>query len=213
MYNLNDEITKKRDRRIGESQYMALTRKMLKAMGIEDEKIDQIIDAHTETVDGLKAYKADAERLADVEKELETLKAKGDGGLKQKYDDLKAEYEKYKTEVENAKALEAKKTAYKELIKDAGLSEKGSEKALKYADWEKIELDSDGKIKDAKDHLKDLKEEWAEYVVKEGEKGAETATPPENNGSKMTKEEILKIKDTTARQRAMVENHELFGIK
>ena len=192
---------------------MALTRKMLKAMGIEDEKIDQIIDAHTETVDGLKAYKADAERLADVEKELETLKAKGDGGLKQKYDDLKAEYEKYKTEVENAKALEAKKTAYKELIKDAGLSEKGSEKALKYADWEKIELDSDGKIKDAKDHLKDLKEEWAEYVVKEGEKGAETATPPENNGSKMTKEEILKIKDTTARQRAMVENHELFGIK
>lgn len=192
---------------------MALTRKMLKAMGIEDEKIDQIIDAHTETVDGLKAYKADAEKLADVEKELETLKAKGDGGLKQKYDDLKAEYEKYKAEVENAKALEAKKTAYKELIKDAGLSEKGSEKALKYADWEKIELDSDGKIKDAKDHLKDLKEEWAEYVVKEGEKGAETATPPENNGSKMTKEEILKIKDTTARQRAMVENHELFGIK
>lgn len=192
---------------------MALTRKMLKAMGIEDEKIDQIIDAHTETVDGLKAYKADAEKLADVEKELETLKAKGDGGLKQKYEDLKAEYEKYKTEVENAKALEAKKTAYKELIKDAGLSEKGSEKALKYADWEKIELDSDGKIKDAKDHLKELKEEWAEYVVKEGEKGAETATPPENNGSKMTKEEILKIKDTTARQRAMVENHELFGIK
>lgn len=42
---------------------MALTRKMLKAMGIEDEKIDQIIDAHTETVEGLKdqvsSYKAD----------------------------------------------------------------------------------------------------------------------------------------------------------
>ena len=34
---------------------MALTRKMLKAMGIEEEKIDQIIEAHTETVDALKA--------------------------------------------------------------------------------------------------------------------------------------------------------------
>ena len=33
---------------------MSLTRKMLKAMGIEDEKIDQIIEAHTETVDALK---------------------------------------------------------------------------------------------------------------------------------------------------------------
>lgn len=42
---------------------MALSRKMLKAMGIEDEKIDQIIEAHSETVDSLKeqvsAYKAD----------------------------------------------------------------------------------------------------------------------------------------------------------
>ena len=33
---------------------MALTRKFLKAMGIEDDKIDQIIDAHTETVTALK---------------------------------------------------------------------------------------------------------------------------------------------------------------
>ena len=44
---------------------MALTRKMLKAMGIEDEKIDQIIEEHVESIDGLKAerdrYKAGAE--------------------------------------------------------------------------------------------------------------------------------------------------------
>ena len=38
-----------------EDSIMALTRKMLKAMGIEDDKIDQIIEAHTETVDGLKS--------------------------------------------------------------------------------------------------------------------------------------------------------------
>lgn len=190
---------------------MALTRKMLKAMGIEDEKIDQIIDAHTETVDGLKAYKADAEKLADVEKELEALKAKGDGGLKQKYDDLKAEYEKYKAEVENAKALEAKKTAYKELIKDAGLSEKGAEKALKYAEWDKIEVE-DGKIKDSKEHMKALKEEWAEYVVKENTEGASVTNPPANNGSSKysSKADIMKIKDTAERQKAIAENIDLF---
>ena len=34
---------------------LALTRKMLKAMGIEDEKIDQIIDEHAESVNALKA--------------------------------------------------------------------------------------------------------------------------------------------------------------
>ena len=58
---------------------MSLTRKMLKAMGIEEEKIDQIIEAHSETVDSLKAdrdsYKEDAEKLKDVQKELDDLKA------------------------------------------------------------------------------------------------------------------------------------------
>ena len=32
---------------------MALTRRMLKAMGIEDEKIDQIIEEHAESVNAL----------------------------------------------------------------------------------------------------------------------------------------------------------------
>ena len=54
---------------------MSLTRRALKAMGIEDEKIDEIITMHTDTVDGLKAdvakYRADAEALPEVQKQLE----------------------------------------------------------------------------------------------------------------------------------------------
>ena len=34
---------------------MALTRSFLKALGIEEEKIGEIINAHSETVSGLKA--------------------------------------------------------------------------------------------------------------------------------------------------------------
>ena len=33
---------------------MAFTRKMLKAMGIDEDKIEQIIEAHAETVDALQ---------------------------------------------------------------------------------------------------------------------------------------------------------------
>ena len=51
---------------------MALTRKLLKGMGLTDEQVDTIIEAHTDTVDGLKAdvsrYKADAEKLPDIQK-------------------------------------------------------------------------------------------------------------------------------------------------
>ena len=76
---------------------MSLTRKMLKAMGIEEEKIDQIIEAHSETVDSLKAdrdsYKEDAEKLKAVQKELDDLKAKGDDGWKEMHDRLKVEFE------------------------------------------------------------------------------------------------------------------------
>ena len=194
---------------------MALTRNMLKGMSLTDEQIDTIIESHAETVDGLKAerdkYKANAEKLAEVQEELNALKAKGDGGYKEKYDKLKVDFDNYKAEIENAKKLEAKKTAYRELIKDAGLSEKGAEKALKYAEWDKIEVE-DGKIKDSKEHMKALKEEWAEYVVKENTEGASVTNPPANNGSSKysSKADIMKIKDTAERQKAIAENIDLF---
>lgn len=194
---------------------MALTRNMLKGMSLTDEQIDTIIESHAETVDGLKAerdkYKANAEKLADVQEELNALKAKGDGGYKEKYDKLKTDFDNYKAEIENAKKLEAKKEAYRELIKDAGLSDKGAEKALKYAEWDKIEVE-DGKIKDSKEHMKALKEEWAEYVVKENTEGASVTNPPANNGSSKysSKADIMKIKDTAERQKAIAENIDLF---
>ena len=57
---------------------MALTRKLLKGMGLTEEQIDSVIDAHTETVDGLKTQiqtlKDDAGKLKDVQKELDDLK-------------------------------------------------------------------------------------------------------------------------------------------
>ena len=202
---------------------MSLTRKMLKAMGIEEEKIDQIIEAHSETVDSLKAdrdnYKEDAEKLKDVQKELDDLKAKGDDGWKEKHDRLKDEFDKYKTDVQAKETKAAKEAAYRAILKDANLSEKGIEKAVKYADWDKIELDADGKLKGANDHIKAVREEWAEYVTTTTTTGAKTSTPPANNGgAKLTKAEIY-AKDehgryklsTAERQKALAENPELLN--
>ena len=198
---------------------MSLTRKMLKAMGIEEEKIDQIIEAHSETVDSLKAdrdsYKEDAEKLKDVQKELDDLKAKGDDGWKEKYDNLKGEFDKYKTDVQEKETHNKKVEAYKAILKDANLSEKGIEKAVKYAEWDKIELGEDGKLKDANDHIKAVREEWAEYVTTTTTTGAKTSTPPANNGGKTgkTKEEIMAIRDPAVRQAEIAKNPEAFGLK
>ena len=198
---------------------MSLTRKMLKAMGIEEEKIDQIIEAHSETVDSLKAdrdsYKEDAEKLKDVQKELDDLKAKGDDGWKEKHDRLKVEFDQYKNDVQEKETKAAKEAAYRAILKDANLSEKGIEKAVKYADWDKIELEADGKLKGANDHIKAVREEWAEYVTTTTTTGARTSTPPANNGGKTgkTKEEIMAIRDPAVRQAEIAKNPEAFGLK
>ena len=167
---------------------MALSRKLLKGMGLTDEQVDTIIEAHTDTVDGLKAdvskYKTDAEKLSEVQKELDELKAKGDDGWKEKHDALKVEFDQYKNDVQAKETKAAKEAAYRAILKDANLSEKGIEKAIKYADWGKIELDEGGKLKGANDHIKAVRDEWAEYVTTTTTTGAKTSTPPANNHAK-----------------------------
>jgi tetratricopeptide (TPR) repeat protein len=127
-------------------------------------------------------------------------------------EEVKKEFEEFKAETERKAVRSAKETAYKEILKDAGVAEKHWAKILKYSDVDGVELDDKGKITTAKDILKEIKEEWADHIEKIDKQGANTATPPANNGgNKMTKEEIMKIKDTNARQKAISENHELFG--
>lgn len=196
---------------------MALTRKSLKAMGLTDEQVDSIIEMHTDTVDGLKAdigkYKADAEKLPGVQKELDDLKAAGDGGYKEKYEKEHKAFEDFKTEQTTKETRAAKEKAYRELLVAAGVSEKRVDSVLKVSDLEKVELE-DGKIKSADELTKTIKTEWADFIVSTNTKGADTHNPPANNpgGSGKTKAEIMAIKDTAERQAEMLKNPELFGI-
>ena len=161
---------------------MALTRKLLKGMGLSEEQVDTIIEAHMDTVDGLKAeatqYKSVAEKLLDVQKELDTIKAAGDGGWEEKAKDWEKKYTDLVADNARKETQTAKERAYRELLKDASLSDKGVEKALKYARWESVELDEAGKIKNPTDHIKSVKEEWSDFVTTTTTAGADTANPP-----------------------------------
>lgn len=163
---------------------MALTRKLLKGMGLTEEQVDTIIEAHTETTDGLKAdiakYKGDAEKLPGVQRELDDLKSAGDGGYKEKYEKEHADFEKYKADQSAKETRQAKETAYRELLKAAGVSEKRIPAILKVTDLNGIEMDGE-KIKDADKHTQTVKTEWAEFVEKSNTTGANTTTPPANN--------------------------------
>lgn len=201
-----------------------LTRKFLTALGIDEDKADQIIEQHTAVTDELKSerdtFKADSDKLKAVETELETAKADlkklkdaqdGENPFEKSYNDLKAEYDKYKADVSAKEVKRAKEKAYRAMLKELGIAEKRIDSILKISDIDKVELDKEGALKDKETLAKSAKEEWSEFIPTKGQQGAGTPTPPANNGKAMSKEDIMKIKDDTERQRAIAENHELFG--
>ena len=185
-----------------------LTRKFLTALGIEDENVqDQIISAHTEATDALKeqrdGYKADAEKLPEVQKELDTLKEQSGDKIKAQYDKLKKDFDNYKEEQHQKEVTANKKSAYKGLLKEAGISASRIDAVLKVSDVDGLEFSEDGEIKDKDKMIENIKKEWADFIVKSTEKGAQVGNPPANGGKGMTREEILKIKDTSERQKAI----------
>ena len=171
---------------------MSLTRKMLAAMEISEEKIGEIMNAHLATVNEIKderdALKADAAKLPAVEKELESAKEKLEsyksGDWENKYNTLKSEYDTFKTDTET-KAIRAKKeSAYKQLLQDAGISDKRIASVMRVSESniESIKLDKDGKIEDADKLTESVKSEWADFIVTKHEEGAGVPNPPANDG-------------------------------
>lgn len=133
---------------------MSLTRKLLKGMGLTDEQVDTIIEAHTDTVDGLKeqvkTYKADAEKLPNVQKELDDLKAAGDGGWEEKAKDFEKKYNDLVAENKNKETKAAKESAAKAFFESKGITGNSLEIAMRGSSAEIAALDLDGeKIKDS----------------------------------------------------------------
>ena len=133
---------------------MALTRKSLKAMGLTDEQVDSIIEMHTDTVDGLKeqvnTYKADAEKLPNVQKELDDLKAAGDGGFKEKFEKEHIDFENFKKTIQEKETKAAKESAAKAFFESKGITGNSLEIAMRGSSAEIAALDLDGeKIKDS----------------------------------------------------------------
>lgn len=175
---------------------MALSRKFLSAMGIEADKIDEIISAHADTVDALKeerdkykndleTYKEDAEKLPAIQRELDELKnsngndifEKKYNDMKEQHDALKEEFEKYKSDVADAEIKRTKESAYRNLLKELKISDKRIDKILKVSDIDAMELDKDGNLKDVDNLKESIREDWGDFIVTEGTAGANVATP------------------------------------
>lgn len=202
---------------------MSLTRKLLKGMGLTDEQVDTIIDAHRETVDGLKdqleTAQDGAKDLDGLRKQLEQaqadLAAAKKDGWEDKYNGVKKEFDEYKAGITAKETKAAKERAVRAYFEGKSITGDNLEIAMRGsgAEIDAVELDGD-KIKDpsALDAL--VKGAFAKLVTATTVKGAQTATPPTNTGGGVvTKDQIFQIKDRAERRAAIAQNMNLFEAK
>lgn len=198
---------------------MALTRKLLKGMGLTDEQVDTIIEAHTDTVDGLKAdiskYKVDAEKLPGVQEQLDDLKAAGDGGYKEKYEKEHKAFEDYKSDITAKESKAAKEKAVRAYFEGKNITGANLDLAMRGCGEEMAALELDGdKIKDTKSLDALVEGAYKGLVSTTQTKGANPANPPANaGGGTMTKDQIMEIKDRAERRAAIAANLNLFENK
>ena len=152
---------------------MSLKRSTLKARGIDDDVIEEIIAAHSETVNSLKdeieKYKDDAEKY-----KAESEKYKSD------CENIKKEYDDFKADVNNKETRKAKETAYRDMLKEAGISDNVIPLIIKATDFNEVELDRENNIKNKPDVAEKIKRDYDGFIVSQNVKTETPETPPKN---------------------------------
>lgn len=167
---------------------MALTRKFLEALGIEQAKIDEIISAHTEVTDSLKAdrdsYKEKAEKYDETKTELDKAKSElekvNKDEYKTKYESLESEFNKYKTDIAEKEVKVKKEEAYKKMLKEIGVNEKSIDAIVKVKDLSSLKLDDKGNIVDVDTLKESEKKDWEGFIIKSEEERQDPNTPPDH---------------------------------
>lgn len=161
-------------------------------------------ERYNSKLEEIETLKADKQKAED---ELTTAKKWED-----KYSKEREAFERYKSDTEARDKLNSTKDAYRDLLKESGIDPKRINTIIKATNFDGITLDKDGKLEKTDDLKKAIENDWADFRISEQTTGAPVANPPAGiSPAKMTKAEIMAIKDAKERQTAIAENHELFG--
>ena len=189
-----------------------------------EEIENRLVALHLGVVDPLKddltKYKADAEKLTCVQKELDDLKAAGDGGYKEKYEKEHSDFEAFKADVTAKESKAAKEKAVRAYFESKNITGANLDLAMRGCGEEMAALVMDGdKIKDTASLDALIDGAYKSLVYTEHTQGANPATPPTNSGgAKLTRADIYKKDDkgryvmsTADRQKALAANPELLN--
>ena len=179
-----------------------------------EEIENRLVALHLGVVDPLKddltKYKADAEKLPGVQKELDDLKAAGDGGYKEKYEKEHSAFETYKSDVTAKESKAAKEKAVRAYFESKNITGANLDLAMRGCGEEMAALELDGeKIKDTKS-LDALVDGTFKGLVSKQTVRVDTGARFNGGGKPMTKDEIMQITDRAERRAAIAANMDLF---
>ena len=179
-----------------------------------EEIENRLVALHLGVVDPLKddlmKYKADAEKLPGVQKELDDLKAAGDGGYKEKYEKEHSAFETYKSDVTAKESKAAKEKAVRAYFESKNITGANLDLAMRGCGEEMAALEMDGeKIKDTKS-LDALIDGTYKGLVSKPSVRVDMGARFNNDGKAMTKDEIMQITDRAERRAAIAANMDLF---
>ena len=179
-----------------------------------EEIENRLVTLHMGVVDPLKddltKYKADAEKLPGVQKELDDLKAAGDGGYKEKYENEHSAFEAFKTDITAKESKAAKEKAVRAYFESKNITGANLDLAMRGCGEEMAALELDGeKIKDTKS-LDALVDGTYKGLVSKQTVRFDTGARFNGGGKPMTKDEIMQITDRAERRAAIAANMDLF---
>ena len=179
-----------------------------------EEIENRLVALHLGVVDPLKddltKYKADAEKLPSVQKQLDDLKAAGDGGYKEKYEEEHSAFEAFKTDITAKESKAAKEKAVRAYFESKNITGANLDLAMRGCGEEMAALELDGeKIKDTKS-LDALVDGTYKGLVSKQTVRVDTGARFNGGGKPMTKDEIMQITDRAERRAAIAANMDLF---
>lgn len=160
---------------------MALTRKLLKDMQLNDEIIEQIIAAHVSTVEALKAERDAASA------ELETLRAQARSTA-----EVQAAFDAYRTQVESARSADKAAQLIRLSLLQAGCNEKAVDLLVQSIDPASLEIEN-GCLKNEEALLAGLRAKHAAFFAQPVRLAAPAIQPPIPTGGALTREDLSRM--------------------
>ena len=148
----------------------------LKLVNLHRSVVDPLKDELDSAKSDATKWKTEADKLPDVQKELDGLKTGKD--WKAEFDKEHQAFEDYKSQIARDAETAKVKAAYKKLLTEEKISEKTLESVLNATDYSKMKLKDDGTLDGIEDLKKDIDTRWGGFKVTQRQRGQQVETPP-----------------------------------